>query len=359
MTPLRAPFPWFGGKSRIAQLVWSRFGNPGVYAEPFAGSLAVLLARPHGAGPREIVCDIDGGLCNAWRALQHDPEEVAFWADYPTIHQDLTARHRYLVRWIHENSERLSSDEHFYDPKVAGWWLWGISLWIGGGWCAIDRDIIPHVKFVSGQGVSAQRTGLDVADKRPLVGGQGVSAQRTGLDNPPGEPVQPQDPSPDRPKPSVCDSCGRGMSTLRPTRPALISWFAALQERLFRVVVLNRSWQSALTPTLLAQTRAPKPDVAVFLDPPYRTDDRSSTLYGSDIAGDSDDVAVASYEWAVEHGEKFRVAYCMHEGDFPVPAGWETHTMTFGGINDPERQSRRDLVMFSPACLGDPQGALF
>lgn len=44
---LRAPFPYFGGKSRIAHLVWPRFGDPSNYVEPFAGSLAVLLARPH------------------------------------------------------------------------------------------------------------------------------------------------------------------------------------------------------------------------------------------------------------------------------------------------------------------------
>jgi site-specific DNA-adenine methylase len=40
---LRAPFPWFGGKSRIAHLVWERFGDVAHYIEPFAGSLAVLL----------------------------------------------------------------------------------------------------------------------------------------------------------------------------------------------------------------------------------------------------------------------------------------------------------------------------
>jgi hypothetical protein len=38
---------WFGGKSRAAELVWSRLGDIGNYVEPFAGSLAVLLARPH------------------------------------------------------------------------------------------------------------------------------------------------------------------------------------------------------------------------------------------------------------------------------------------------------------------------
>jgi hypothetical protein len=35
---LKAPFPWFGGKSRVAPLVWERFGDIAVYAEPFAGS---------------------------------------------------------------------------------------------------------------------------------------------------------------------------------------------------------------------------------------------------------------------------------------------------------------------------------
>ena len=42
---LRAPFPWFGGKSRAAHLVWPRFGDVRTYVEPFYGSGAILLAR--------------------------------------------------------------------------------------------------------------------------------------------------------------------------------------------------------------------------------------------------------------------------------------------------------------------------
>lgn len=38
---LKAPFPWFGGKSRVAPLIWARFGEVRNYVEPFAGSLAV------------------------------------------------------------------------------------------------------------------------------------------------------------------------------------------------------------------------------------------------------------------------------------------------------------------------------
>ncbi len=34
---LKAPFPWFGGKSRVAPDVWARFGDVANYVEPFFG----------------------------------------------------------------------------------------------------------------------------------------------------------------------------------------------------------------------------------------------------------------------------------------------------------------------------------
>ena len=64
---LRAPMPYFGGKSRIADLVWQRFGRVSNYVEPFAGSLAILLGCPH-PGHTETVNDIDALLANFWRA---------------------------------------------------------------------------------------------------------------------------------------------------------------------------------------------------------------------------------------------------------------------------------------------------
>src|SRR3990167_2528692 len=79
---LRAPFPWFGAKSRIASLVWSRFGDVPNMVEPFFGSGAVLLGRPH--PPRlETVNDKDGFVSNFWRATIADPDAVAEHADWP------------------------------------------------------------------------------------------------------------------------------------------------------------------------------------------------------------------------------------------------------------------------------------
>jgi hypothetical protein len=93
---LKAPFPWFGGKSRVADLVWERFGDVPNYVEPFAGSLAVLLRRPH--PPRiETVNDLDCFIANFWRAIQHDPEAVAHYANWPVNEADLHARHLWLV----------------------------------------------------------------------------------------------------------------------------------------------------------------------------------------------------------------------------------------------------------------------
>lgn len=43
---LAAPFPYFGGKARIADRVWQALGKVDHYLEPFFGSGAVLLRRP-------------------------------------------------------------------------------------------------------------------------------------------------------------------------------------------------------------------------------------------------------------------------------------------------------------------------
>ena len=261
---MKAPFPYYGGKSRQAAEVWSRLGDPTVYVEPFAGSLAVLLARD-APGQREIVCDLNGYISNFWRALREDPEAVAYWADYPTFHHDLTDRHRWLVAWGRENREQIR-DADWYDVKAAGWWVWGISNWIGSGWCEDKGDVegqiklhdkIPHVHSMpGGQGVQLQKKNLPmVHDKIPMMkDAQGVQVQRK----------------------TFTGDIGTG--------ERLSDWFHALAQRLSRVIVLNRNWTSALTPTILMHTKtSPKPPVGILLDPPYLREQRSNAdLYHSD-----------------------------------------------------------------------------
>jgi len=96
---LRAPYPFFGKKSDIAEKVWYHLGQPSNYIEPFLGSGAMLLGRPNWKPSKfiETVNDIDGYICNFWRAIQKDPEKVAYYADYPTNEIDLSARHYWLI----------------------------------------------------------------------------------------------------------------------------------------------------------------------------------------------------------------------------------------------------------------------
>lgn len=42
MKQLQAPFPWFGGKRKVASEVWARFGRVDNYVEPFFGSGATM-----------------------------------------------------------------------------------------------------------------------------------------------------------------------------------------------------------------------------------------------------------------------------------------------------------------------------
>lgn len=68
---LSAPFPYFGGKSRAAPLMWSLLGDVPNYIEPFAGSAAMLLARPGGAGKVETINDAllsAGWTAHFWKA---------------------------------------------------------------------------------------------------------------------------------------------------------------------------------------------------------------------------------------------------------------------------------------------------
>ncbi len=353
--------------------MWARFGQADVYAEPFAGSLAVLLANPNPA-PREVICDTDGALCNFWRALRTDPEAVAHWADWPTIHQDLTARHAWLRRWVQDHAHRLSEDPDYFDAKAAGWWVWGISIWIGGGWCALDVDQMPKMKDAQvggGSEISRQRKNLP-HEKRPYIhldpgNGRGVSAQRGQMpkvckDVGAGAGVSKQRSQ----MPTIFSSVGvQGVSEQRLTMPhgsALLPWFEALAARLQAVVVLNRDWTAALTPTVLADTRTGPGERAtrcVFLDPPYATGNRSDSLYRSDLDATSDDVAAAAWQWAQEHGDRHRIAYCAHDGDVQAPPGWTVQTRAFGGPNTEAARRKRDAILFSPACLNDRQRPLF
>lgn len=128
----KPPFPWYGGKSRIAAEVWKRFGAVRQYVEPFAGSLAVLLACPHEL-KSVVVNDLDCHIANFWRATSADAAAVAAHADHPVSEIDLQAR----LRWMLDRADfkaRMLADPLFYDARMTGWWCWGQCASILGNW---------------------------------------------------------------------------------------------------------------------------------------------------------------------------------------------------------------------------------
>ena len=382
---LTAPFPYYGGKRRWAKLVMPRLGDPAdfdrmVYVEPFAGSLALLLANPT-PFRREVVCDKNGMVVNFWRAMQAAPVDVARWGDYPTFHDDLTARHRWLIYWGLEHSGRLQEDADFYCAKAAGWWGWAMSNWIGGEFCNLPKyesqiprqpyigskgdghgrginvniepcPQIPWLSATGGRGINAQLSG----NKQPYVadrpGAQGMQVNRV---MPSSRPCLPSSGSTPGVQYNALNSAGQTIGD----GSRLLDWFYRLQQRLARVAVLNRDWQSALSPTLLMEGYSARKGVRVILDPPYRTDTgRKDTLYSDDAH--ATEVATASYNWAVGHGDEYGIVYFCLEGDFPVPAGWDSALGTLAG-QSPKGAKTPEIAMFSPGlapAAGGPQLAL-
>ena len=98
---MKAPFPWFGGKSKVAELVWDRFGDVPNYIEPST----------------ETINDLDCMVANFWRALQNDPDAVAHYADNPVNEADQHARHLWLCSQT-EFRETMKVDPDYYDASI-------------------------------------------------------------------------------------------------------------------------------------------------------------------------------------------------------------------------------------------------
>lgn len=71
---MKPPFAYYGGKSGMARAITALIPEHRVYIEPFAGSLAVLLAKPRSRF--EIVNDLDGALVTFWRVLRDHPDDL-------------------------------------------------------------------------------------------------------------------------------------------------------------------------------------------------------------------------------------------------------------------------------------------
>lgn len=345
----KAPIPWFGGKSKAAPTVWALLGDVPHYVEPFAGSLAVLLNRPHPCNRpyvSETVNDMDGLLVNAWRAIQWHPEETAAHASWPVSENDKHARQIALVRWREDRlAEMLAGSPKWCDPEMAGWWLWGVCCQIGafaagGSWTADDAGRIVKIdRKAEGRGEPG------VVRNRPPLGNNGVGVNRPGTREPG----------------VLSDLDGNEFHPM--TMPELVRWFQWLSARLRHVRILNGDWARAVTTgaSKTLSVRQDKGPVGVFLDPPYAdTAERSTGLYGVD----DEQVAHKVKEWCLAHSDdpERRIVLAGYDGEHDtalVDAGWTEHewftaghlTGGYGQGSDGGGQQHRERLWSSPHCV--------
>lgn len=74
VTAIKPLVPYHGGKSRLTEWIVGLMPRHRVYLEPFAGSAAVLLAKPRST--HEILNDVDGNVVNFYQVLREDPDEL-------------------------------------------------------------------------------------------------------------------------------------------------------------------------------------------------------------------------------------------------------------------------------------------
>lgn len=301
------------------------------FVEPFFGSGAVLLSRPNWTPENralETINDASGYVSNFWRAVAADPEAVAHYADWITSENDLHARHAWLVQRKDELASRLEGDPDWFDAKIAGWWAWGMSCWIGSGFCSgngpwqsVNGELVNIAQGDAGRGVNRQLVHLGDA-------GRGVNRKRVHLGNNAGR-------------------AGEGEA-------GLVAWMQALSERLRRVRVCCGDWTRVMGPTVTEKNGL----TGIFLDPPYSD---AANRYADLYEQDSLDVAHDVRRWCVENGDNpmLRVALCgyLDEHDDLESAGWEAFSWKahggYGsqGNGNGRANAAREVIWFSKSCL--------
>lgn len=277
--------------------VWAALGQPKHYIEPFFGSGAVLLNRPAYDQEKHIetVCDKDGFIANVWRGIQYAPDETAKYADWPVNHADLCARRKFLISHEGWLLEHLVDDPEWCDPRLAGYWIWAASCWIGSGLTQNSKS--------AGQGVNVGQT-------PHLAGG------------------------------------GRGVCSSKSSH--IHEWFDELSNRLRKVRVVCGDWTRVCGGDWLDAQGT----VGMFFDPPYGVKDRDKSIYHHD----STDISADVNAWCLKRGEmpSYRIViagYGEHEN--LLSHGWTAQRWkAMGGYgNRCHKQNRyRETLYFSPHC---------
>jgi len=240
-------------------------------------------------------------------------------------------------------------DPLWHDPVMAGWWAWGQSCWIGGGWAS---GAGPWIVGADGRIEKRSGTGSGVSRRLPHLGSNGNGVNHAGTREP---------------------GVGEEPEFHPMTMPELRRWFRFLSARLRHVRILNGDWQRACTGGALKTftVRQGKGPAGVFLDPPYGTGaERDKNIYACDDLN----VATAVCDWCIANGDdkQLRIVLAGFAGEGHErleAAGWtvaEWYRAGFlkGGMANhgtTGTNQHKERLWLSPHCLrpGTKQLGLF
>lgn len=278
----------------------------------------MLLARPNYDKQTHIetICDKDGFVANVWRGLKFDPDEVAKWCDWPVNHAELSSRKKRLLENEDRLLENLIADDEWFDVKIAGYWIWAASCWIGSGLTRLGQ--IPYISH-GGKGVHA-------LGQRPHIG-----------------------------------DCGNGVHALGGRNHNIYDWFVRLQDRLRYVRVVCGDW----TRVCGGDWQDNIGTVGIFFDPPYGVQDRDTNVYHHDSTSLAADVC----HWALERGsrESYRIVIAGYDEHADLlEHGWRMKLWKanggYGNLGKKTRRgaenAHRECLYFSPHCLENREMAL-
>lgn len=298
--PIRPPFPYFGVKTAVASVVWEALGDVKYYIEPFCGSAAVFINRPaEHKGHYEIINDFDCLIANFWRSLKYDPATIIKESDYPVIMADMLARQKYIIKKLPGLRAKVIEDPEYYDAKIGGWWVWGMSQYIGGGWCATNATGGVSLKRPN----ISRRLGLHAVQ---YVEGSDIASERIN----------------------------------------------AMARRLRHAMILCGDWkQGSHTPSILRQ------NCGVFLDPPYGGGSgRKMGIYNQDSAT----VAKECLDFCKKYGTIAKIALCGYDGEHNIleDMGWGVYKWTASsGLSNLATKTQtgkenrnKERIWFSPVC---------
>jgi hypothetical protein len=333
----------------------------------------------------ETICDKDGYIANLWRALQGDPDAVAKFCDYPVNHADLKARRKYLIRNA-QLLEKLVDDPDYFDTKMAGYWIWAASCWIGSGLTrprampdvtvakgvnkqgAIDKR--PHLG--RGEGVEkislggrpqvALQGGVHAMCQIPSLGGEGATGvtkmQIPLLDHETGiyrRPTYGANGAHGVHKVTLFEETAQPLDVRDPYTPGIYDWFRQLSERLRRVRVVCGDWSRICG----GDWQDDRGTCGIFFDPPYSKEaGRDPSIYHEESAT----VAHEVREWCRARADRktYRIVLAgyFEEHESLLDDGWTVYKWsTNGGFanrgngkTQGEINRHKEALFFSPHC---------